>query len=216
MTTVAEQERTAEHVQAVAELLARRGDARAAEEKLRDALTLDASRASLHADLSSALMTRVSGENVDQNGKLTDDEQKPLVREALSELREAARLDSSLPGIFTRMGAIYEVLGQPEDARIAYEGAIERDTQDATAHYALGSLLLSRQEDAAALPHFEAAVQLEPLAVSFRLALAANYVAMNRAREATRELDLIDRLQPNLPQVQELREILARQQHQKK
>jgi hypothetical protein len=52
--------------------------------------------------------------------------------------------------------------------------------------------------------------------VSFRLALAANYVAMNRAREATRELDLIDRLQPNLPQVQELREILARQQHQKK
>ena len=216
MTTVAEQDRTAEHVQAVAELLARRGHARAAEEKLRDALTLDASRASLHADLSSALMTRVSGENVDQNGKLTDDEQKPLVREALSELREAARLDSSLPGIFTRMGAIYEVLGQPEDARIAYEGAIERDTQDATAHYALGSLLLSRQEDAAALPHFEAAVQLEPLAVSFRLALAANYVAMNRAREATRELDLIDRLQPNLPQVQELREILARQQHQKK
>lgn len=216
MTTVAEQDPTAEHLQGVAELLARRGQARAAEEKLREALNLDASRASIHADLSSVLMARVSGEAEDEPEELTEEQQKPLIREALSELREAARLDGSLPGIFTRMGAIYEVLGQPEDARIAYEGAIERDAQDATAHYALGSMLLGRKEDAASLPHFEAAVQLEPLAVSFRLALAANYVALNRAREATRELDLIDRLQPNLPQVSELREILAHQQHQKK
>ena len=216
MTTVAEEDHTAEHVQGVAELLARRGQARAAEEKLREALTLDSSRATLHADLSSVLMARVAGEDVDEPEKLTEEQQKPLIQEALSELREAARLDSSLPGVFTRMGAIYEMLGQSEDARIAYEGAIQRDTQDATAHYALGSLLLGRKEDAAALPHFEAAVQLEPLAVSFRLALAANYIALNRAREATRELDLIDRLQPNLPQVRELREILAHQQHQKK
>jgi hypothetical protein len=59
-------------------------------------------------------------------------------------------------------------------------------------------------------------VQIEPLAVSFRLGLAANLIALNRTRDATRELDMIDRLQPNLPQVQELRAILARQEHQKK
>jgi hypothetical protein len=77
-------------------------------------------------------------------------------------------------------------------------------------------MLLGRKEDTAALPHLEVAVQIEPLAVSFRLGLAANLIALNRTRDATRELDMIDRLQPNLPQVQELRAILARQEHQKK
>jgi tetratricopeptide (TPR) repeat protein len=114
------------------------------------------------------------------------------------------------------MGAIYELLGQPEDARLAYEDAIQRDAGDATAQYALGALLVGRKEDAAALPHLEAAVQLEPLAVSFRLALAACLTGLERTRDATRELDLIDRLQPGLPQVQELRTILARQERQKK
>ena len=130
-------------------------------------------------------------------------------------MREAARLDASLPGIFTRMGAIFELQQQPEDARLSYEEAIQKNGDDATAHYALGSMLLGRKDDAAALPHLEKAVQIEPLAVSFRLALAACLVALERTRDATRELDLIDRLQPNLPQVRELRTILARQQQKK-
>src|SRR5262249_52691086 len=147
---------------------------------------------------------------------LAEEQSAPLIRESLAELREAARLDGTLPGIFTRMGAIYELQKQSEDARLSYEEAIRRNAQDATAHYALGSLLLGREEDAAALPHLEAAVQLGPLAVWFRLALAACLTALERTRDATRELDLIDRLQPNLPQVRELRAILARQQNQKR
>ncbi|HEU5349211.1 MAG TPA: hypothetical protein VFU63_11430 [Ktedonobacterales bacterium] len=216
MTTVVEEERTAEHLQGLAELLARHGRVQEAERNLREALALDATHASLHADLASVLMGRVSGENVAEPENLTEEQQAPLIRESLAELREAARLDGTLPGIFTRMGAIYEMVGQPEDARIAYEEAIQRDAGDATAHYALGSLLLGRKDDSAALPHLEAAVQIEPLAVSFRLALAANLVALERTRDATRELDLIDRLQPNLPQVRELRAILARQQRPKR
>ncbi|MGE5333896.1 MAG: hypothetical protein ACM3N4_04285 [Nitrososphaerota archaeon] len=216
METVVEQERTAEHLQGLSELLMRHGRVQEAERNLREALTLDATRASLHADLASVLMARVSDENVAEPEHLTEEQQAPLVHESLAELREAARLDGTLPGIFTRMGAIYEMTGQPEDARIAYEEAIQRDAGDATAHYALGSLLLGRKDDSAALPHLEAAVQIEPLAVSFRLALAANLVALERTRDANRELDLIDRLQPNLPQVRELRSLLARQQRQKK
>lgn len=215
MTAVAEQDRTAEHLQGLAELLARRGRAQEAESNLREALKLDPSRASAHADLSSVLMARVSGESVAEPENLTEEQQAPLIREALIELREAARLDASLPGIFTRMGAIFELQQQPEDARLSYEEAIQKNGDDATAHYALGSMLLGRKDDAAALPHLEKAVQIEPLAVSFRLALAACLVALERTRDATRELDLIDRLQPNLPQVRELRTILARQQQKK-
>jgi tetratricopeptide (TPR) repeat protein len=216
MTTVVERERTAEHLQGLAELLARRGRAQEAEAYLRETLQLDASRASAYADLASVLMSRASSDNLVEPENLTEEQRMPLIRESLDHLREAARLDASLPGIFTRMGAIYELLGQPEDARLAYEDAIQRDAGDATAQYALGALLVGRKEDAAALPHLEAAVQLEPLAVSFRLALAACLTGLERTRDATRELDLIDRLQPGLPQVQELRTILARQERQKK
>ncbi len=215
MTAVAEQERTAEHLQGLAELLAQRGEADEAEKYLREALTLDATRASIHADLASVLMSRVSEEHADEPEKAFEGTPSPVVRESLGELREAARLDSALPGIFTRMGAIYEMLGQPEDARLSYEEGIQRNAEDATAHYALGSLLLSRKDDDAALPHLEAAVRIEPLAVTFRLGLATGLVAVGRARDANRELDLIDRLQPDLPQVRELRAILARHQHKK-
>src|SRR6185437_3166026 len=126
MTVVAEQERTAEHLQGLAELLAQRGEADEAEKYLREALTLDATRASIHADLASVLMSRVSEEHADEPEKAFEGNPSPVVRESLGELREAARLDSALPGIFTRMGAIYEMLGQPEDARLSYEEAIQR------------------------------------------------------------------------------------------
>ena len=81
----------------------------------------------------------------------------------------------------------------------------------AEAHYALGALFLGRREPQRALPHLETAVQLDPLSVAFRLALAGCYTTLERRSEATRELDLIDRLQPHLPQVAEMRALLARQ-----
>jgi tetratricopeptide (TPR) repeat protein len=211
MRQVVEKERTAEHLQGLGELLARRGHLGEAEEIVREGLGLEPERASLHADLASILMARISGENIQEPETLTDEQRNTLTRDALAALREAARLDRTLPRIFTRMGAIYEVLNQPDDARLAFEEALRNDPGDADAHYALGSLLLRRQDAAGALPHLERAVEMEPMAVPYRLALAAGYVAQERKREATRELDLIDRLQPGLPQVGELRTILNRQ-----
>ncbi|HEV8191588.1 MAG TPA: tetratricopeptide repeat protein, partial [Ktedonobacterales bacterium] len=190
---------------------ARRGRLGEAEGVVREGLGLEPERASLHADLASILMARISGENIQEPETLTDDQRNTLTRDALASLREAARLDRTLPRIFTRMGAVYEVLNQPDDARLAFEEALRNDPGDADAHYALGSLLLRRQDAAGALPRLEHAVELEPMAVPYRLALAAGYVAQERKREATRELDLIDRLQPGLPQVGELRTILNRQ-----
>jgi hypothetical protein len=45
----------------------------------------------------------------------------------------------------------------------------------------------------------------------YRVALATSYAVLGRRQEATRELDLLDRVQPGLPQVTELRALLARQ-----
>ena len=51
---------------------------------------------------------------------------------------------------------------------------------------------------------------LDEWKVYCRWHLATAYAALDRRREATRELDTIDKLQPGLPQVAELRAILAR------
>jgi tetratricopeptide (TPR) repeat protein len=210
LASVIEEEPTADHLQALGEVLMRRGLLTQAETRLREAIARKEDQATLHADLASVLMAQASGENLEDPGQPEKERQQALAREALAELRRTSQLDSALPHLFTRMGAIYEILGQPDDARIALEEALKRDPGDADASYALGSLLLSRSQPQQALPLLETAVQLEPLAVPYRLSLAGAYAALERRREAERELNLVDRLAPGLPQVAELRGILAR------
>ncbi|MGZ3715970.1 MAG: CDC27 family protein, partial [Ktedonobacterales bacterium] len=211
LTSVVEAQPTAEHIQAVAELLARQGHYNQAAVRLREAIRIEPERASLYSDLADSLVGRITGKNLDDDTPVTEDVRRRVAQDALRALREASRLDASIPGLFTRMGAIYDLLQQPDDALIALEEGIRRDPGDAEAQYALGSLLLSREQPQRALAPLETAVQLSPLTISYRLSLAAAYGALERYTEATRELDLIDRLQPGLPQVAELRSILARQ-----
>jgi tetratricopeptide (TPR) repeat protein len=210
MQGVAEVEPTAEHLQGLGELLARQGHYQLAEARLREAIALEPQRAALYSDLADTLMGRIAGENLDNPMPVSADEREAVAQEALGALREAVRLDSGVTSIFTRMGAIYEVLGQQDDALVAFEEAIRRDPGDADAHHTLGSLFLARNNAQSAVPHLETAVQLAPLNLSYRLGLAAGYVALNRRPEAERELNLIDSARPGLPQVAELRAVLAR------
>ena len=211
MTHVVEEDRTAQHLQGLGELLARQGHFTQAEARLREAITLDAESAQLRTDLAEALMGQASGENLDTPAQPSEDERLALARLALDALREASGIDSNTPRLFTRMGAIYETLGQHDDAVLAFEEAIRHDPGDDAAHYTLGSLLLSRREPERARHLLETAVQLEPLSIQYRLSLAACYAALERMRDASRELDTIDQLQPGLPQAAELRTIIARQ-----
>ena len=208
---VVEAEPTAEHLQGLGELLARQGHFNQAEARLREAIEREPTRAMLYADLADVLMGRGSGENLDGAAAPSQEEREALAREALAAVRQAIQLDSSVPGLFTRMGTLYEALAQPDDAQVAYEEALRRDPGDAEAHYTLGALFMNKQQPANALPHFETAVQLTPLMLPYRVALATSYAVLGRRQEATRELDLVDRVQPGLPQVTELRALLARQ-----
>jgi Flp pilus assembly protein TadD len=192
--------------------LARQGHFTLAVAQFRAALARDPSRASAHSDLADALMSEVSGENLDQPMPASrhadpDREQRIGVaaRAALAALREAQRLDPNLPAVLTRMGAIYDVLGQHDDALLAFQEAVRRDPADAEAHYTLGSMYLDRNDPARALPVLETASQLSPTALAIRLSLARCYLALDRRRDAERELDYVDELRPGMPQVAELR-----------
>lgn len=221
LTQAAETDPTAEHLQGLGEILARQGYFTQAVARLREAIARDPSRASAHSDLADALMAEVGGDNLDglaSAAQGSPDEQSPRVaaaaHAALAELREAARLDRNLPGLHSRMGAIFDVLGQPEDALLAFQEAVRHDPDDPEARYTLGTLYLSRGQTAEALSELEAAARLSPMAPAIRINLAACYIAMERWRDAERELDFVDEIRPGMPQVAELRSRLAR--HRKK
>lgn len=210
MEAVVEAEPTAEHLQGLGELLSRQGHFNQAETRLREGIAAEPERALLYSDLADTLMGRVSGENLDDPITLDPDERKQVAKEALAALRDAQRLDPSIPGIYTRMGAIYEVMELHDDALIAFQDAIRHDPGDADAHYTLGTLYIQRKRYDDAVHELESAVQLAPLALQYRLGLSSGYALQGNFTEATRELDFIDQIQPGLPQTAEMRGMLAR------
>jgi tetratricopeptide (TPR) repeat protein len=211
-----ESDPTAEHLQGLGEVLARQGHYTQAIEQYRRAIEREPTRATVHSDLADALMSEASGENLDEPVPivpLSDAAQQQRIvaagRTALVELREAARLDRNLPGLHARMGAIYDVLGQREDALLAFQEAVRQDPHDAEAHYTLGALYMNRAEPDKALPELEEAARLAPLSPAIRINLAAVFLALERWREAEREMDYVDEIRPGLPQVAELRTRLS-------
>jgi Flp pilus assembly protein TadD len=212
-----ESEPTAEYLEALGEVLARQGYYTQAVARLREAIAHDPTRATAHSELADCLMAEVGGENLDEMAPSeppSEDSRRQRVvaaaRAALVELREAARLNPSLHSLYTRIGAIYDVLGQQEDALLAFQEAVRQEPGDAEAHYTLGSLYLNRREPEQALPELEQAAQLAPFTPTIRVNLAASYLALERWREAERELDVVDEIRPGMPQVAELRTRLAR------
>lgn len=210
LTAVTTESPSPQRLQGLGELLARQGHYNQAAERLRQGIAMDSSMATLYVDLAEALMGQATDDNLDAPAPLDEQARAPVMREALQALRDAARLDASLPRLFTRMGAIYEGLNQHEDAVIAFEEAIRREPDDDLAHYTLGTLFMSRREYDKARPLLEMATQLEPTSLQYRLSLATAYIAMERVREATREIEILDKLAPGQPQVTELKAQLAR------
>lgn len=210
LTALAEEAPTPQNLQGLGELLARQGHYNQGAERLRQAIQLDGSNATLYVDLSETLMGQATDDNLDAPTPPDEEARQAIMREALQALRDAARIDATIPRLFTRMGAIYEALHQHEDAVIAFEEAIHREPGDDLAHYTLGTYFMSRREYDRARPLLEMASQLEPASLQYRVALAACYVAMERVREATREIDILEKVAPQLPQVAELKAQLAR------
>jgi tetratricopeptide (TPR) repeat protein len=210
LTDVANAAPTARHLQGVGELLTRQGHFTQAAERLRQAIAIEPENATLYLDLSEALMGQAGQENLDAPQPPNEEGRQTAMRSALDALRSAAKIDSNLPGLFTRIGAVQEALHQTEDAIISFDEAIQRNPDDDLAYYTLGSLYMSRKEPEKALHYLEMASQMEPSSLQYRYAVATCYIALERVREATRELDILDKVAPGLPQVAELRAVLAR------
>ena len=209
---VVAEEPTAEHLQGLGELLSRQGHFNQAETYLREAALKDPTRALIFSDLADTLMGRITGENLDDPVALTPEEQQQLAGEALAALGRPASWIAAYRDSIRAWERSTSCLHQPDDALIALEEAIRLDPADADAHYTLGAMLMDRKRYEDAVSHFVTAVQLAPLALQARLSLAAATAFSASVRRRYRELDAIDRIQPGLPQVAELRSRLAEQQ----
>lgn len=210
LTALANEAPTPQNLQGLGELLTRQGHYNQAEQRLRQAIALDGSIATIYVDLSETLMGQATDDNLDAAAPPDDAQRQAIMRDALQALREAARIEPTFPQLFTRMGAIYETLHMHDDAVIAFEEAIRRDPADDLAYYTLGTLYFSRKDYQKARHPLEMASQLAPTTMQYRIPLAACYIELGLVREASRELEILEPDAAQFPQIADLKAQLAR------
>jgi tetratricopeptide (TPR) repeat protein len=177
---------TADTYQALAELRLAANRLEEAEQLIRQALELDSTRAERWGELGSIQMNR----------------SEP--RAALESFQQAAQRNPDLPGIQFHIGRAYRALGEPENARLAYEEAIRRNPSDTEAHNNLAALL-EEQEPAQAIALLERASALAPTVALYHANLAALLLQTGAIKRGKAELELAERLEPSNPVVRQVR-----------
>jgi tetratricopeptide (TPR) repeat protein len=126
---------------------------------------------------------------VDQLQLLTEGERVHLVRgrlafasgrfeEAADEFGAAVEADPTSARALINLGTSVAQLGDLDGAVERFQQALAIDSGQTTAHFNLGSLLVSRNQPAEAIPHLEKVVEKTPYDSEAQLLLASAYVAM--------------------------------------
>ncbi len=100
------------------------------------------------------------------------------------------------PELFINRCEAYRGLGRIEDALADCRKALALDSDDPAAHYAMGIVLLAKQQTTEAIEHLGTAVELEPEFVEARNSLAVVLIAHGRVDEAIAHLERATELQP--------------------
>ncbi len=85
----------------------------------------------------------------------------PNIERALAAQRALAQKEPSAE-VWNDLGNLLQLAGRNEEAREAYEKALERDAKLVSAHYNLGLLQRGAGNERQAVGHFEEVVELEP------------------------------------------------------
>ena len=169
-------ERNAETLTILAELLTARQEFEEAEQLLRESLDMQET-VGAWADLGDLLM------RLEQH------------REAVSAFERAQKLDPKSPQVRWRLGRALEMADRKPEARLVYEEAINIDEGDAMAHALLGNIMVAEGELDAAAQHLIRAVQLG--LTSAQIFIQMGYIAsqkgdFNAARQLLAQAAQID------------------------
>jgi tetratricopeptide (TPR) repeat protein len=100
-----------------------------------------------------------------------------------------------LPGdtpALLRLAEMYLGANRPQEAQEMFERVLRGDTERAYAHYGLGRLASEGEEFAAAVEHFERALELQPEAKSLHYLLALAHRRLGNREEAERQIALME------------------------
>ena len=99
------------------------------------------------------------------------------VEEALARLEEAARRNPGTVGplAYNHIGGIHLDAGRTEEARQAFQAALQIDAHNAPAHAGLASVLLAEGQRDDAMRHLHSALEFSPAAVPAMVRLAECY-----------------------------------------
>ena len=89
-------------------------------------------------------------------------EQSGDMRGALTAYAHAADVNPWNVSVQSRLGAVYLALGNPSEARRAFERVVQLDRSNVEAQIDLAQLLLAHGERAAAMKRIEEALAFEP------------------------------------------------------
>lgn len=107
--------------------------------------------------------------------------------EAALEIRRALALDPNQPWAQMELGVALRHLGRPDEALAALQEALRLDPNNVQAHLELAETYRSRQQYAAALPHYEFVAERRPTNFLARHNLALIYYRAGRMDEARAE-----------------------------
>jgi tetratricopeptide (TPR) repeat protein len=162
------EERTAETLVILAELLIARQEFDEAEQLLRESLGM-AETVGAWADLGDLLM------------------RQKQYKEAISAFERAQKLDPQSPQVRWRLGRALELADRKPEARMVYEEALTVDETDAMAHALLGNIQVEQNELNEAAKHLTRAVQLG--LVSAQIYVQLGYIASQAGQfQVAREL----------------------------
>jgi tetratricopeptide (TPR) repeat protein len=120
-------------------------------------------------------------------GKL--DQEEGHVNDALRHYQIAQNLRPEYVAVVVNQGNIYLELNRLEDAEKIFRAVLESDPSNASAHYGLGQVALSRRSYAEAAGHFEKALAQVPDANRIHYSLAMAYRGMGEAEKARAQLE---------------------------
>jgi tetratricopeptide (TPR) repeat protein len=113
---------------------------------------------------------------------------------AIAAFVRAAECDPNDVNVHKELAAAYAADGRVDEAYAELVAALLIDPRDAQAHGDLGQLLLDRGRHAEAVTAFTRALALNAGAYEIHYALATALTRLGRTDDATRELDIYDRL----------------------
>jgi Flp pilus assembly protein TadD len=122
---------------------------------------------------------------------------------AVSELREAIRLDPFFPPAYVNLADVFRAAGSARDAegeQVLRDG-LSRAPTNATLHHALGLALTRLNRHDEALVEFHRATELDPVNARFGYVYAVALHSAGKVKESIAELNRVLKMAPDDPDV---------------